>query len=267
MRKLLCALGSLVTLIAGSGSAFGAVVFFDFTSTQTTNTTLPAGSLAGSPLFGPTTFDSNVTASNIGVGVDPAGGDDTAHSLQFLGNSSIFGGPGGQGISFTEGIGLNDGTGQDIADAHAQADYIEFTVTANPGFELDLDELTFDIGRGLRGPQDYAIRTSVDSFASDLVFADQGILEVNSNGPVLSTAVNGQTIDLSGAAFQDLSSITFRIVVDDRANNNAAGGSVQFDNIAVEGIVASTAAAAVPEPSSLALLALGAIGLVTRRRR
>ena len=90
---------------------------------------------------------------------------------------------------------------------------------------------------------------------------------MNSNGPVLSTAVNGQTIDLSGAAFQDLSSITFRIVVDDRANNNAAGGSVQFDNIAVEGIVASTAAAAVPEPSSLALLALGAIGLVTRRRR
>lgn len=84
--------------------------------------------------------------------------------------------------------------------AIAGNDFASFTVTAVPGSNLNLDSLSFDIrdsAAGIGG--NWFVRSSVDGFTTDLgAFA-------------ATTSYVKQTIDLTGAAFQGLSSVTFRL--------------------------------------------------------
>jgi len=157
-------------------------------------------------------------------------------------------------ININEGAGLQDGTTNNIAGAFASNQFVTFTVTAAPGCTLDLTSLDFSLLRASQGPQDYAVRSSVDGFASNIVFADQAI------GPSLST----ESVALTGAAFQGLSTITFQIAFDDRINNTSSNSAVQLHDIVLNGEIIGTH---VPEPSSAALLALGGLALVARRKR
>lgn len=128
--------------------------------------------------------------------------------------------------------------------------YFTFTVNADAGNELDLSDLTFLVARGGGGtPRGYTVRSSADNFAANLGTADVGTVR-----PDFSSV----TIPLTDAAFQDLSSITFRIY--SHAPN--AGNSVDYDNITVNGTVS-----VVPEPAALSAVALGTLLIGRRRRR
>lgn len=128
-------------------------------------------------------------------------------------------------------------------------DYISFTVTPNNPLKLNLDSLTFDaryFNQGAFSAQ-YSVFSSVDGFATSLTG--------NQN---LSSTLTTYTVDLSAAAYQGLSAVTFRIAFGD--SNNGANNGVLLDNLTLNG-------AAVPEPHEYAALAgLGLLGFAVWRR-
>lgn len=155
-----------------------------------------------------------------------------------------------------ENGGLATGTASDMLGAIAANQFMHFTMTIlNPSDYVDLTNLTFQTTRtGGRGVIDLAVRSSVDGFASDLTLDDTIIDNT-------SATFETHTVDLSGAAFDNLTSpVEFRIYFDRRHANGNGGSGTSFDNIALNGEL-------IPEPSSAALLCLGALGLIARRRR
>ena len=141
------------------------------------------------------------------------------------------------------------GAANTAAAAVATGNYFNFTLTSTA--PMDLSSLTLDGAYGsYANPAGYVVESSVDAYSSMLstaVFATAY--------PTFTT----KTIDLSGASFQGLSSITFRVF--GYCNNFSF---LQFDNVTVNGTLA------VPEPSALALAGIGMAGLfrlMASRRR
>ncbi|MGJ8644105.1 MAG: beta strand repeat-containing protein [Luteolibacter sp.] len=171
-------------------------------------------------VFEATTFDPSVTAGNWSRGAG------------FTAMTSVGLDP-DQTMQVAEGNGLADGTDDDMAGAIAADQYLGFTVTANGGNVLNLDSLEFDIQRATRGCNDYSVRSSVDGFATDIPtglaagYTDQGI----------TTTLTVQNIDLSDPSFDGLTSIEFRIYLDDRQNNGGGASAVVFDDVVLNGIV------------------------------
>jgi hypothetical protein len=131
--------------------------------------------------------------------------------------------------------------------------YFEFTVTPAAGVELDLDTLTFDVGRGgSSAARGFGLFTSETGFAlGDEIFLEPGV-------PAQRPNMTSYSIDLSGMDFQGLTApITFRFNV----FAPGTGQSLEFDNIQLTG------SALVPEPSSLAAwLMFGGLGCVVASR-
>jgi hypothetical protein len=147
-------------------------------------------------------------------------------------------------------------------DTTATTDYISFTITADTGFTLDLTQLDFDYyvqqeGNDTPGGTfEFQARSSADGFASDIV----GTYSLN---PAVVTApYQDATFNLSGGSYDGLSSIEFRFYATSKDGDEEFNDIVRWDNIDVTGDVA-----AVPEPSSAALLGLGGLALILRRRK
>lgn len=144
-----------------------------------------------------------------------------------------------------------DSNATSAADAVTGNEYFEFTVSPGVGSELDLASLTFNVARGGGStPRGYVVRSSADGYSTDLSTADVATVR-----PAY-TAVN---VSLADAAFQNLiTPLGFRFYI----YAPGAGSSVDFDDITLNGEVT-----AVPEPSAIALLGLGIVGMVAVARR
>ena len=105
------------------------------------------------------------------------------------------------------------GRDNDLPGAITAGDFVSVTLAANDGFALDLESLTFVVSQVQNGAQDYAVFSDVTGFgaADAIAFGDNAI----PTGPI-TTAGALQTIDLSSTVFDNLSSIEFRVVYDDR---------------------------------------------------
>lgn len=128
------------------------------------------------------------------------------------------------------------------------AEYYEFTVTADSGYQLDLSSLTFDYNQTNSGDS-YAVyvRSSLDAFVGDLhSFSRAG-----------STTFIGRTVDLSAVEFNGLTGITFRFYFTD--TSGSTGRAHVIDNVVLDGAV-------IPEPASWTLACLGGAILLRRRR-
>ncbi|MCI0748068.1 MAG: hypothetical protein L0Y58_21895 [Verrucomicrobia subdivision 3 bacterium] len=154
-------------------------------------------------------FDSSSLASTDGEGNSSAGNITLGSGV---GSSGVNAGVGNPAPSFGFNAG-NIGTAQD------SADYIEFIVTASPMFVLNLTSLTFDT-QGLNGS--WAVSSSVAGHGSNIAT------------DTIGASFAGDSIDLSGAGFQNLSSITFRLYAWNGAGDNV---DVFFDNIILNGTV------------------------------
>ena len=133
-------------------------------------------------------------------------------------------------------------------------DNVYFTFSASPdsGYKLDLSSLAFNVARGgASTPRDYDIRTSLDTFATSLT----GIVAINTARPAFTPV----SVNLSGGQFQGLTSpITFQV----RFFTAGISQNVDFDDITLNGEVV-----AVPEPNTLAMLALIGGWMFRRRLR
>ena len=249
MRKTLSFIWIFAAAMMACSTVQAQIITYDFNALGAT-TTVNAADLGTSPMFATTFEDPNASGSNITVGSG-------LNSLTFVSNTTA------DYFQIAEGNGLADGIGNDLADAFATGEFIEFTATADPGFVLNLADLSFDFARAANGANDYGIQSSVDGFASTVFFGDDTANPGNVATIAAGSTTALQTVDLSGAEFQGLSTVTFRVAVDDRQTNTGGASATVFDDISLGGTVAP----AVPEPSSLALLGLGVMGLVARRRR
>jgi hypothetical protein len=118
---------------------------------------------------------------------------------------------------------IDPGGATTAAQAVTNGTYFEFTMTADDGFFLDLDNLMFGADRGGSGtPRGFVVRSSVDGFANNIATADLTTVR-----PDLKL----YTADLSDAAYTDLTEITFRIY----SYSPSAGSSTEYVDVTVNG--------------------------------
>ena len=172
----------------------------------------------------PSTVGSGITAGNISFN-------------SITGYSWFWSEPSGLGV-----LQLNPGTGVNTA-AEAISSSMDFSFTLSSATPMNLSSLTLDgaVGAPWDAPAGYAVESSVDGYSSILSTANFTAVQ-----PTFAT----YTINLTGAAFQGLSTITFQIY-----GYTANYGYEEFDNITVNSTV-------VPEPSALAMAGIGMAALV-----
>lgn len=135
----------------------------------------------------------------------------------------------------------------------------EFTITPNPGTTVDLTTMTLDAGISLtltNSNWDYQVSWSVDGFGSTLGTFDG---PAGTNTTLVST---GLSIDLSALPAQS-DPFTVRISPDRVAGTNGAASQRAgwVDNVTLNAELT-----VIPEPSSLAMMALCGMALFRRRR-
>ena len=145
----------------------------------------------------------------------------------------------------------------DLLTAPAADKYFTFGIAPNPGYQMTVTELSFDITRaGGSHVRSLAAAFSLDGFntSTDIGTAD---METGSDTYTFAKA----SFDLSGiAALEALSAGTtleFRFYP---YSNNAQNNWTVIDNLNVSGSV-------IPEPASVALLGLGLVAGAWLRRR
>lgn len=134
--------------------------------------------------------------------------------------------------------------------------YFGFTVTPNNGMTLNLDSLTLDAARAGGSARGFQIRSSADGFASNLSISP-GSTSLGSQRPTYTN----YTVDLSGTTFDSIASTSLEFRVYPFGGTNIF---IDYDNVTLNGAVS---ASAIPEPSSVALLAGVSILAVSAARR
>lgn len=124
-----------------------------------------------------------------------------------------------------------------------------FSINVPAGSLVNLESVSFD------WRQATGTATQVRWLAFD-TSADSGV--IFSEVGAIRNAFESDIVDLSGAAYQGLTgAVTFNFYA-----GGTGSGDIDIDTIIVNGTVA-----AVPEPSGVALLGLGALAFIKRRRR
>lgn len=138
------------------------------------------------------------------------------------------------------------------ATALSTPSYFDIALTFADG--SDLDSMSFEVGKGGNSdPRGYIVRSSADGFTTDLR------AEVLPSGPQQAPSL--RTIDLSGAAFQGQSALTFRFYV--YTPNPPGFYSVDWQDFTFS----NDTTGAAPEPATCALLVLGVAALALLKRR
>jgi hypothetical protein len=170
--------------------------------------------------------------------------------------NSVAGGINANGVPLTfTTVGGQQGLDANANDVGA-GDFYAFTVTASSGFFLNLNGGTFLI-------KDRTDNAGTFSYTVSSSVLGQGVaLGTYSLGT--ANTWTSETINLSGAGYNNLSSITFYINLND--NSSASSRHLYFDDILLNGSVTP-----VPEPTTWAaglfggIFALGVLGQSVRK--
>lgn len=201
----------------------------------TWNTTGNLGTETSEPSV---TNDAGLAASNLTLGSVTPGA-----------NGNRFGGSGWFNTGNTAG-------GNTLSEAVAGNDYIEFIVSPNAGFQFTATSFDFIWDRSGTGPSAVTLRSSIDSFTSDL----GSVSSMVSGGVATSTL---RTISISGVSGISTST-TFRLY---GYGATATGGTGGFDTSTIApNVILNGTVSAVPEPTGI-LMVGAAIGLVGFGRR
>lgn len=137
------------------------------------------GQIFGNPITGPNpnTADPYITGQTVDINLTVSG---------------IGRGAGIAGVNANDRYNARDWNGITLA----PNDYFEFTLTPNAGYQIDFSNFVYTGQASATGATNVAFRSSIDAFATDIGTA----------------TITGTTIDLTGAAFQNITTaITFRV--------------------------------------------------------
>lgn len=179
-------------------------------------------------------------------------------------------------LTLSSSVNPSDSTGQygfKISGANEQTSlsgaltaghYMDFSITAAPGFVLNLSSIEMNGQSSSTGAADVALLSTVDGFTSSSVIAS--VTGANKTGGFdTDTSGFGQAIDLTASKFQNLSSISFRIY---GWNSTSGAGLTYLRNLTGNDLIINGSLVAVPEPSSTLPLGLAiASTLILRRKR
>ncbi len=174
--------------------------------------------------------------------------------------SGVFTGGATQALKIARTYDGNPGTGWANGGpaANTLGNYVEFTITADSGFFIDLETFSYASSR-FAGTPPRNSRLFVQT-SKEINFTQRGFESLSQT----TTLDNGTflTVDLAGFGtdFTGVTSATFRIVFADDSNNRSGTGFL--DNVSLQGTVS-----AIPEPSTYALLALGGLAFFVYRFR
>jgi len=196
------------------------------------------------------TYNFNGAVFNAPSSVNP---NVTANNVNATGSSTTISEGSGAGIDTLLIFGINNNGS--AAQAVANNTYFQFTVTPNINREMDLTSLTFTAARGgASTPRGWVLRSSINGFSSNI--ATELI-------PSVLPTFSPFSVDLSGAAFQNLTTATtFRVYF----FSPAGSLNGNFDNLQLNGTVNAIGNALAPEPGTFALTLLGICGIGVSRR-
>ncbi len=149
-----------------------------------------------------------------------------------------------------------------LAGALLNDHYIQFTLAAEVGYRFDLSSIEMNGKSGDSGPDDIALMSNVDGFNVGDEMASLTGRQGLTSGWDTEAGGWGDLIDLSGAQYQDLTAVTFRIY-GWNSTGTASGGirSLGGDDLVVNGTLE-----AIPEPAVAGLIGLTGLGLLVARR-
>ena len=105
------------------------------------------------------------------------------------------------------------------------AKYLEFTITPNANYAMSLSSLSFFDQKSGTGPTTWVLRSSLDSYASNLNGASLGVTSA-------SFSATPQFLDL-GLAFQNITTaVTFRLYA---YGGTSSSGTWRLDDLTIEG--------------------------------
>ena len=165
-----------------------------------------------------------------------------------------------QGIDNGSGIGVGQ-TGSATATDEA---VLDFEIVNTTGQTIDFTEFAFDAVSTNETFDAFEVRFITNDGIDDVItsLGSGSFADGSSVDDYDDLGVSGLSVSLADGATG-----VFQIAFTGATQRNS---SVHLDNVAIAGDLASISiggGAGIPEPSSLALLGLGAIGLVLRRRR
>ena len=106
--------------------------------------------------------------------------------------------------------------------------YIQFTITAAAGKVINLPSINFGIGRSGTGPRQWQWRSSVDNFAAPIPITTVNAGATEAGGVITVPDANsnwtGNAIQTAGSAYENLSSITFRLYAYNAEATAGTGG-------------------------------------------
>ncbi len=151
-----------------------------------------------------TSTDANVTASNAAGGNDGLG----CYPVYYTGNP---------------------GKAAAIHMCNTSGDfYYEVTITPDAGYTIDFSTITWDADRSGQGPANWYMRSSLDSYSSDI------------GSGTNPSSFGGQSVS-TGASFNNITSaVTFRIYNTNVSSSNcncSSGGTIRIDNLTFNGTV------------------------------
>lgn len=265
-RKSVISLLTLASLLSSAGAV--TIANFTFVPTDLSNT---AASVTGISAVSPITSGPGMTGTGGDNGYTTARGYSSGIAGDISSGRSANGHGGANGSFFVRGTGA-DGTsleeaingGRTITPSVGAAftteggDYFGFTVTVAPGYQLNIESLTFMAARNNDGtPASVSLLTSINGFTALNSVNDFSITSINAGA---GTYQSFTSAGITGAAYDALGEGTheFRFYV---YNATALNNPTRFDNIVLDGEVTL-----IPEPSSFLMTLLAGTSLLRRSR-
>lgn len=161
------------------------------------------------------------------------------------------------------GFKFSSGTHQSsITNAIAMDNHIQFSLTAESGYSLNLSSLELNGESGTSGPDNIALMSDATGFLAGQEIGSLNNRQNITGGWDTDASGWGGPIDLAGADFQGLESITFRIY----GWNSSGTASAGIRNLSGNDLVINGTVQAIPEPAVIGFITLAALGGLVGKR-